>query len=212
MVPSRTLSTLVSGWFTAVALGVPLPAPTAPVRSGERFPCESCGCGCATAEHCWRDCCCFAPAERLSWARREGVRPPQFALDDARRAGIEIAHWAEVRSGAKAPPTVAAVKAPVKSAPAKSCCCGNSCDDSQVAASEPPEQTQVRRTASHVNMLQSLACRGLRTTWLTLGAVIVPPVFEASVEQSTSAFCALLPLPVEGPAPAIPTPPPQALA
>ncbi len=58
-----------------------LPAPVTVARLlqhavGLRFPCESCGCGCATADECWSNCCCHTEHERLVWAIREGVLPP----------------------------------------------------------------------------------------------------------------------------------------
>jgi hypothetical protein len=51
---------------------------------GERFPCEACGCGCASAHECWTACCCHTPVERLAWAIREGVQPPEgLSFSDA---------------------------------------------------------------------------------------------------------------------------------
>jgi hypothetical protein len=47
-----------------------------PNFSHERFPCESCGCGCASALACWTNCCCYTPAERMAWAAAHGVEPP----------------------------------------------------------------------------------------------------------------------------------------
>lgn len=54
---------VVAGWFGQVA--------------GERYPCESCGCGCASATECWTDCCCHSEHERLVWAIENGVMPPR---------------------------------------------------------------------------------------------------------------------------------------
>jgi hypothetical protein len=49
-------------------------------RNAPRFPCESAPCGCATAEKCWRLCCCNTPESRLSWCLAEGVVPPYYAV------------------------------------------------------------------------------------------------------------------------------------
>lgn len=46
----------------------------------ERYPCESCACACASARECWTSCCCFSPARRLAWARRNGISPPAYAV------------------------------------------------------------------------------------------------------------------------------------
>ena len=53
---------VVMGWFGQVA--------------GERYPCENCGCGCASATECWTHCCCHSEHERLVWAIENGVMPP----------------------------------------------------------------------------------------------------------------------------------------
>ncbi len=76
----------------AVATGVPIPSlPSA--RTAERSPCERCHCGCVSADQCWRDCCCHTLAERLTWARDNDVRPPDFALAEARLVGLDVSEW-----------------------------------------------------------------------------------------------------------------------
>lgn len=49
----------------------------------ERFPCEGCACGCATAEHCWTQCCCHSLEERLAWAESNGVAVPRALIPAA---------------------------------------------------------------------------------------------------------------------------------
>lgn len=46
------------------------------IVGAERFPCEGCDCGCATAEHCWTHCCCHSLEGRLAWAESNGVAVP----------------------------------------------------------------------------------------------------------------------------------------
>jgi hypothetical protein len=53
---------VIMGWFGQV--------------TGERYPCEDCGCGCASATECWTHCCCHSEHERLVWAIENGVMPP----------------------------------------------------------------------------------------------------------------------------------------
>ena len=60
-------------------------------ESGERYPCEACGCGCSSAAHCWDKCCCHTDAEKLRWARQNGVRPPDFLIQRA-AAKAESSH------------------------------------------------------------------------------------------------------------------------
>src|SRR3954447_10580110 len=76
--------------YIVTAAGVPLPAGHAAHKSGELYPCSDCECGCASAEQCWRSCCCHSMAERMAWARVHGVRPPEFAIAEARRARIDL--------------------------------------------------------------------------------------------------------------------------
>ena len=61
---------------------MPIPVSTFSVLdkdNSQPFPCQSCACGCRTAEQCWTNCCCFTPAERFSWAEKNGVTPPWYA-------------------------------------------------------------------------------------------------------------------------------------
>src|SRR3954453_10842217 len=80
---------LVSYAFTAI--GVPLPAGASETRGDELFPCSDHACGCPSAEQCWRSCCCHTLAERFAWAREHKVRPPEYAIAEARRDGIDVA-------------------------------------------------------------------------------------------------------------------------
>jgi hypothetical protein len=72
----------------ACSLALPLPGP--PVKSkatvGAPFPCQQHACGCPDAEACWRDCCCFTPQEKLAWAVRQGVVPPELLTVAAQRS------------------------------------------------------------------------------------------------------------------------------
>jgi hypothetical protein len=44
------------------------------------FPCQDRPCGCASAEECWKACCCFSHREKLAWARKHGVTPPESVV------------------------------------------------------------------------------------------------------------------------------------
>jgi len=45
---------------------------------GERYPCEDGHCGCGSARACWTTCHCQTLAQKVAWARREGVRIPSY--------------------------------------------------------------------------------------------------------------------------------------
>src|SRR5215213_11062578 len=87
----RLISAMLVAMYIVTATGIPLPAGKLARKSGELFPCSHCACGCASAEQCWRSCCCHSLAERMAWARVHGVRPPEFAIAMARRARIDVA-------------------------------------------------------------------------------------------------------------------------
>jgi hypothetical protein len=179
-------SLLIAGWFVLLASGMVLPFPATPTggtgahNAAERFPCENCPCGCGTAEHCWAACCCHTLEQRLDWARREGVRPPETALDDAQSRGLAVGDWRRGVAGAVARatgsprPACCATKASCCSTPMP-CCAAKSAPDRKAS---PPRG---------ISLIQSLACRGLTQMWLSLGVATVtnPPLLVALPEGTT---------------------------
>ncbi len=76
----------------ALTVGVPCPSPPRAKDRSKPFPCQNHGCGCSSAEHCWKSCCCMTLAEKLAWARAHGVQPPKdiaLALEGAPRSCCE---------------------------------------------------------------------------------------------------------------------------
>jgi hypothetical protein len=74
------VSLVLVAFYALASFGV-LPSPRVILgwfgqAAGERYPCESCGCGCASANECWTHCCCHSEHERLVWAIENGVMPP----------------------------------------------------------------------------------------------------------------------------------------
>ncbi len=168
----RSIAALLALYTVVVASGAPLPlawvsmVTRPPVAEDERFPCESCPCGCGTAEHCWSACCCHTMRERLEWARREGVRPPESALDEAQRTGLDICQW---RGGVRY-----AVKLPA----------GDSADDAHLppccraakrkatttcCAAKPQAAPKRERSAPGVAILKAMACKGIADAMLLFG-------------------------------------------
>lgn len=67
---------------------VPLPMFDAASGAKERsqpFPCQNRPCGCRSAEQCWKKCCCFTNAQKVAWAKSQGLTPPAFVLAAAAR-------------------------------------------------------------------------------------------------------------------------------
>lgn len=62
---------------------LPIPICTVEVRDkdfSQPYPCQNSPCGCKSAEQCWKSCCCNTPAERLAWAKKNGVTPPSYVV------------------------------------------------------------------------------------------------------------------------------------
>src|SRR5688500_9568058 len=86
----RLVCALLLVGFSITAAGVPLPGPQRILESHEQFPCATSSCGCRTATQCWESCCCHTLAERIAWARRNGIRPPEFAIAQARASKLNL--------------------------------------------------------------------------------------------------------------------------
>lgn len=99
-------------WVTGVALalyalvvsGLPLPLGAVSIRGRSEgvgtqllaakdrsrpFPCRDKPCGCASAEQCFKKCCCHTPAQLLAWARSNDLEPAVLAALE-RRAATEL--------------------------------------------------------------------------------------------------------------------------
>ncbi|MGD9635697.1 MAG: hypothetical protein AB7G28_14740 [Pirellulales bacterium] len=157
--------------YLFVAAGVPLPTASKPAKSGELFPCATSGCGCDSAEKCWRSCCCHTLAERLQWAAEHGVKPPDFALAAAKAAGLDA-------NGERLTPKVVQVKLATKSccSSKRSCCSrGASCCSSHNHRSEPNEEQSTFFVA-----WRAMACHGQSLQWLAA----VPSLITVDLELS----------------------------
>jgi hypothetical protein len=160
----RCATGVLLAMYIVTAAGVPLPAGNLAKKSGELFPCMDCPCGCNSAEQCWRSCCCHSLAERMDWAHDHGVRPPDYAIDEARRQGIHLC-WLDEPASAAAKTCCA-----TSSTPGKRCCCCRHHDDHAPA--------QAHQTASRVVVLRALACGGQSMNWLAA----VPTLISARLD------------------------------
>jgi hypothetical protein len=137
--------------YVVTVAGVPLPAGAISKKTGEMFPCMDCPCGCDSAEQCWRSCCCHTLAKRMDWAREHGMRPPEYAIDEARRQKIDLC-WLDNHAESPGEKTCCAAKV----GHGKLCCCRHS--DEHVAKDNS-------ETASHIVVWRALACRGQSMNW-----------------------------------------------
>ena len=148
--------------YVVTASGVPLPTGTS-AKSGQMFPCMDCPCGCNSAEQCWRSCCCHTLAEQMDWACEHRVRPPEFAIDEARRQRIDLC-WLDDLALPAAAKTCCVAKAEHR----KPCCCCHKND-------HPSNNND--KTSTHIIVWKALACGGLSMNWLAAApTLIAPPV------------------------------------
>jgi hypothetical protein len=154
--------------YVVVAAGVPLPTASRPATSSERYPCEACGCGCDSAEHCWRNCCCHTLAERLAWAETNSVKPPDFALEAATLAGLDSGGRPLAQ---KAVRIVASFETNLKTPScchaehAKTSCCKSSTSSHTCCASHDKPQARPD-TANVIVAWRAFACHGQSFNWL----------------------------------------------
>lgn len=176
----RAASATLLAAYAVTAIGVPLPSGGLPQKSGELYPCANCGCGCASAEQCWRSCCCHTLAERMAWAHEHHVRPPKFAIAMARQAGLDLA-WlknaaapgsAGRLSGVRVDVSCSIKETPTEPGAAGRVGVGHAC--CHCCVERHAKQPNVKAT-SHVIAWQALQCQGKSSNWLAAVPTMVAP-------------------------------------
>ena len=134
--------------FLAATVGAPVVVRVSNDKDrSQPYPCMNHPCGCRTAEACWRGCCCFTMAQKLAWAKENGVTPPAYVVAAARR---------EARAG--------------------SCCQTDShCDEHEHPGDKHEHPANIDSGGGGVEIVFVLAeasrsCQGHSHLWLLLGA------------------------------------------
>jgi hypothetical protein len=182
----RATTRLAIAGYALLASGLPLPmgmlAPRSDAVTDTRlaakdrsrpFPCMDKPCGCATAEQCFKNCCCHTPAERLAWAKTHSVEPAVLVA-------------LERLVAADAAPTEPAGSCCVAKATKKPACCSASVDDEKESASPGSSPPPRLRT---VTLQAMLACGGILTQWLAVGGSLPPPRVEFAVQSPFVEVC-----------------------
>lgn len=158
--------------YLVALIGLPVPQ-SSHAASDSAYPCQHGRCGCATADQCWRSCCCHTLEQRVAWAREHGVTPPDFVLKQlAEKASIatESQHGSccedstarESCCAADAPKVAASSKGP------ENACCSD-------ANTHSPSEQPAAPATPWVTLIDAAKCQGLQSLWIALGAVISPP-------------------------------------
>ncbi len=175
-------------------VGVSMPRPAAGAHSGERYPCEDCGCGCRSAQQCWAHCSCFTLQEKINWARRNGVAVPESFVVAAKRNAV-------TKLGPDRAPCHRQCASRVRG-PCRDVCQRN----------RDERGGNKNRPSGGVSILSALRCHGLAQYWQAVteswpGDAQVEPdsklLPRGRVETPLPLRCPFFPLPP-------PTPPPNA--
>jgi hypothetical protein len=149
-----TLLLAVCFALTGVVAVPSVPKPL--TQHAERFPCENCPCGCSTAAYCWDKCCCNSDQEKLDWAERHHVEPPDFLV-----ARVKAQRFTDLEE------------------PKPSCCCCGTQPESTCPPKEPDVTNQGDAEATAptglVLMWKAAECRGIHYLYSMLNAVNVLP-------------------------------------
>ncbi len=202
----RLVGGLLIAAYVVVAAGIPLPTVSRPAKSGELFPCAASGCGCDSAEKCWRSCCCHTLAERLAWAEKNGVTPPAFALAEAAEAGLD-SHGN--------PLAVKMIRVAIAEKPAatKSCCqsqhaCCKSTAATHSCCKSKPGSDKQDELAAFIVAWRALGCHGQSLNWLAAVPTLISVELNLSDQLPLVAWLGPHSSAVDGGIAPVPTPPP----
>ena len=175
----RSASRLATAWllvatYSATALGIPIPLPSAVEIGGTPFPCQAHRCGCNTAEQCWKSCCCHTNNEKLAWAAAHDVTPPAYVI-------------------------VAAARESATPAVSRGCCSHNHAPKSAAPTAAASTSTDSSIAIVWVSALDARRCRGEVAVWNNVPISLAPgfplstPAFEPCI-RSLAEFVAADPL------------------
>lgn len=209
----RLLVVAALACFLAGTIGIPLFVPISQTKDrSQPYPCMNHPCGCASAEACWRSCCCFTNGEKLAWAAKHGVTPPQYVFAAAAQEKAAAAQEKVVRTTGSCCQTTAKTC----SAPKKSCCdvlhfpTPDVNTQSDQAASTTAQEKETW-SIGFISAVQARRCQGHAELWLALGAVAPPPAhFELQLTQTNCGHVANLCPSLAGVSLSPATPPPRA--
>lgn len=198
----RALGALLLAAYVLVAAGVPLPTVSGTSKSDELYPCASSGCGCDSAERCWRSCCCHTLAQRLQWAAKNGVKPPEFALAAAKAAGLTA-------GGERRAPTRVQVKWATKPCcKSQRSCCSSQAKTCCTSHTRSSKQTSDDEKADFIVAFRALGCQGQSLQWLAAVPSLITVEHELSAHLPLAAWLGPHTSEAASPLYDTPTPPP----
>ncbi len=178
--------------YLALAVGFPLPEGPRSDSVSEPFPCQRHACGCRTADHCWRSCCCMTMREKLAWARKNGVTPPDFVLAEAKREQESLAADSGCDSAQRSRRsccTVAQGRGASGGPSVRKCCSRKHAAEVVDLEHADPQRDRGGRM-NWILGVHAQKCQGLATFWVAAGAVLSPPdSIQLPAEPAPPAWC-----------------------
>lgn len=163
--------------YLLAATGLPLPGRDVK-RDARPFPCQDHACGCSSAEQCWKQCCCYTPRQKLSWARKHGVTPPAVLVAQIAELDDHEAHD-EVASNGPGRACCAhrhGQPATVQQSTDHRLCASGQCDHDHDQPDHQSTRSQQHEGSRGIVIgILAQQCRGFSTSWCTCGSVLPPP-------------------------------------
>lgn len=168
--------------FFSLGISVPMPKLKG---TAERFPCENRPCGCSSAAHCWDTCCCHTDEEKLSWADRNGVKPPDFLVERVATSPSRVK-----RQRASSSPQQSCCQQPTPNQQIATRQCGGCCSKKKASSDIKccsKDSENVRRTENRQGQVTdsgfafqvvlfdpSLRCKGIELALMLFGDTWIP--------------------------------------
>lgn len=192
------------------AMFVPVPNVSSPEKDrSESYPCMDRPCGCASAEQCWKQCCCFTNQQKLAWAEKAGVKVPDYVVAAATREKAQptatvapkCAHCAAASEAQKTSKAKVVDDGMVvmevcgvvpdrqvsheQVADANSCTSVANCDMEDAtfdgASEEDRDQSAGNPRATYFCGISALECQGLTSLWQILSMTMLPEPLRPEV-------------------------------
>ncbi|MHC2069025.1 hypothetical protein ACYFX5_16265 [Bremerella sp. T1] len=148
-------------WGAGITLSVPSFKDTS-----VPFMCQDHACTCRNAGNCWNHCCCFSRTEKLAWAQKNQVEPPEYFLAEV-RASIDTS--SEFCGKKDLKPDVYAALCTLRGADSAAgndaSCASGSCSGSSNMPKEVP-------TSRPISLTNSMQCHALASITLIYSPVL----------------------------------------
>jgi len=148
-------------WGSGITLSVPNFKDTSVA-----FMCQDHACSCRNAGNCWNHCCCFSPTEKLAWAQKNQVQPPEKFLAKLREKADTLPEYCGEKS---LQPDVYAALCTLRGSESQkskaSSGCGGSC-------SMTPSETNKAPASRPFSLTNAVKCHALASVTLIYSPVL----------------------------------------